>query len=131
MGYCDICDGDERVFDFDFLGSFRLIFAPIIVSGDDQRNASGNLLRLTVSIPRADCREVLSDESVPLVEFIRENVGFLIYVDQVSRFHSFLSPEQTRGLPERPEITINLKQITHTLRGSGGKRLEAPKTDIT
>lgn len=55
----------------------RLLLTPIIIDGEEQRNASGNLLRLTVSIARADCREVLSDESVPLIEFIREDVSIL------------------------------------------------------
>ncbi|XP_037027616.1 autophagy-related protein 2 homolog B [Bradysia coprophila] len=89
----------------------RLLLTPIIIGGEEQRNASGNLLRLTVSIPRADFREVLSDESVPLVEFNREDMAL--------------------GLPESPEVTINIRQITHTLRGSGGKRLETPKTEIS
>lgn len=56
---------------------FRLLLTPIIIDGEEQRNASGNLLRLTVSIARADFREVLSDESVPLIEFIREDVSIL------------------------------------------------------
>lgn len=53
---------------------FRLILAPIIIEGEEQRNAIGNLLRLSVSVPRADFKEVLSDVTVPLLEFHREEV---------------------------------------------------------
>lgn len=52
----------------------RLILTPILIEGEEQRNNSGILLRLSISIPRADLREVLKDASVPLLEFYRESV---------------------------------------------------------
>lgn len=53
---------------------FRLILTPILIEGEEQRNNSGILLRLSISIPRADLKEVLKDASVPLLEFYRESV---------------------------------------------------------
>lgn len=89
----------------------RLILAPIIIEGEEQRNALGTLLRLSVSIPRADFREVLADVSVPLLEFYRD--------------------ESSGGLPKRPEITIGIKQTTHLLRSSSSNtRFAAPKTEV-
>lgn len=55
---------------------FRLILTPILIEGEEQRNNSGILLRLSISIPRADLKEVLKDASVPLLEFYRESVKF-------------------------------------------------------
>lgn len=52
----------------------RLILAPIIIEGEEQRNNSGILLRLSISIPRADLREILKEVSVPLIEFYRDSV---------------------------------------------------------
>lgn len=54
----------------------RIIVAPIIIEGEEQRNNSGILLRLSISIPRAEIREVLKDVSVPLLEFHRDSVIF-------------------------------------------------------
>lgn len=63
-----------------------------------------------MSIARGDFREILKDTSVPLIEFIRKNdIG---------------------GLPTRSEISLSIKQTTHSVRGYGGKRLAAPKTEI-
>lgn len=53
---------------------YRLILTPILIEGEEQRNNSGILLRLSISIPRADLKEVLKDVSVPLLEFYRESV---------------------------------------------------------
>lgn len=89
----------------------RLLLAPIIIEGEEQRNAIGNLLCLSVSIPRAELREVLTDVTVPLLVFHRD--------------------ETSTGLPIRPEITIGIKQTTHLLRSaSGNTRFAAPKTEI-
>lgn len=60
---------------FHFRFIFRLILAPIIIEGEEQRNDSGILLRLSVSIPRADFREILKDALIPLVEFYRDTVS--------------------------------------------------------
>lgn len=59
----------------------RLIAAPIIIEGEEQRSNSGILLRLSMSIPRADFREILKDASIPLLEFYRDTVRMaeLIY----------------------------------------------------
>lgn len=80
-----------------FVSLRRLILAPIIVEGEEQRNAIGTLLRLSVSIPRADFKEVLSDVTVPLMEFYRAEViiaqflGLHATTDHflISRFNSF------------------------------------------
>lgn len=53
----------------------RLVMAPIIIEGEEQRNDSGILLRLSLSIPRSDIREILKDVSVPLLEFHRDSVS--------------------------------------------------------
>lgn len=60
------------------------MLAPIIIEGEEQSNQSGVLLRLSISIPRAEVREVLQDVSVPLLVFIRESV---------SQFYHLSSPE--------------------------------------
>lgn len=53
----------------------RLLVAPIIVEGEEQRNASGNLLRMTVSMAHVDLREVLQNGlTTPLLEFAASNV---------------------------------------------------------
>lgn len=52
----------------------RLIIAPIIIEGEEQRNNSGILLRLSISVPRADLREILKETSIPLFEFYRDSV---------------------------------------------------------
>lgn len=57
----------------------RIIVAPIIIEGEEQRNNSGILLRLSISIPRAEIREVLKDVSVPLLEFHRDSVIFTTF----------------------------------------------------
>lgn len=56
----------------------RVLFGPIIIEGEEQRNNSGILLRLSISIPRAEIREVLTDASVPLLEFYRDSVSNLL-----------------------------------------------------
>lgn len=58
-----------------FLKQIRILLAPIIIEGEEQRNNSGILLRLSISIPRADIREVLSDACVPLLVFQRDTVS--------------------------------------------------------
>lgn len=52
----------------------RLLLTPIIIEGEEQRNNSGILLRLSISIPRAELKEILKDTSVPLLEFVRDTV---------------------------------------------------------
>lgn len=63
-------------FSFGFL-KIRLILTPILIEGEEQRNNSGILLRLSISIPRADLREMPKDTtSVPLLEFYRDSVNY-------------------------------------------------------
>ncbi|XP_058813814.1 autophagy-related protein 2 homolog B [Topomyia yanbarensis] len=88
----------------------RLLIAPIIVEGEEQRNRLGTVLRFSVSIARADFREILADASVPLIEFYRE--------------------KGPSALPKRPEIVMNFKQTCNALKGSSGKRFAPPKTEI-
>ncbi|XP_050067859.1 autophagy-related protein 2 homolog A [Anopheles maculipalpis] len=92
----------------------RLFLAPLILEGDEQRNRCGSLLRFSVSIARADLREVLLEVSVPLVEFYREQ------------------RPNTSGssLPKRPEISVTFEQSSNALRGSSGKRFSPPRTKI-
>lgn len=90
--------------------NLRLLLAPIILEGEEQRNSNGSSLRLGISIARVDFREVLGNFSVPLIEFCRkDNHG---------------------SLPKRPELTINYKQIQQTIRGSSGKRFAPPKSEV-
>lgn len=88
----------------------RLLMAPIIVEGEEQRNRLGSVLRFSISIARADLREVLTDVAVPLVEFYRE--------------------KSSSALPKRPEITIQFKQTCNAIKGSNGKRFAPPKTEL-
>lgn len=71
---------DELSFDYKldyfFFSKIRLILTPILIEGEEQRNNSGILLRLSISVPRADLREILKDASVPLLEFNRDTVKF-------------------------------------------------------
>uniref|UniRef100_A0A182T6D5 Autophagy-related protein 2 n=1 Tax=Anopheles maculatus TaxID=74869 RepID=A0A182T6D5_9DIPT len=85
-----------------------------ILEGDEQRNRCGSLLRFSVSIARADLREVLLEVSVPLVEFYREQ------------------RPNTSGssLPKRPEISVTFEQSCNALRGSSGKRFSPPRTKV-
>uniref|UniRef100_A0A182Y760 Autophagy-related protein 2 n=1 Tax=Anopheles stephensi TaxID=30069 RepID=A0A182Y760_ANOST len=92
----------------------RLLLAPIILEGDEQRNRCGSLLRFSVSIARADLREVLLEVAVPLVEFYREQ-----------------RPNASgTSLPKRPEISVTFEQSCNALRGSSGKRFSPPRTKI-
>ncbi|XP_058467736.1 autophagy-related protein 2 homolog A [Malaya genurostris] len=88
----------------------RLLMAPIIVEGEEQRNQHGTVLRFSVSIARADFREILTDASVPLIEFYRE--------------------KGSSALPKRPEIIMNFKQTCNALKGSSGKRFAPPKLEL-
>ncbi|XP_058129577.1 autophagy-related protein 2 homolog A [Anopheles ziemanni] len=93
----------------------RLLLAPIILEGDEQRNRCGSLLRFSLSIARADFREVLPDASIPLVEFYREQPR----------------PNNTSAqLPKRPEISVTFEQSCNALRGTSGKRFSPPRTKI-
>lgn len=92
----------------------RLLLAPIIIEGEEQRNASGNLLRLSASIAHADFKEVLDTISVPLLEFSKSNIS--------------------NDLPDRPDITMGVKQITQIVqrsRSTNMRHLVPPKTEIT
>ncbi|XP_029712827.1 autophagy-related protein 2 homolog A [Aedes albopictus] len=88
----------------------RLLLAPIIIEGDEQRNRLGSVLRFSVSIARADLREVLTDASVPLLEFYRE--------------------KNSTTLPKRPEVSVSFKQTCNAIKGSSGKRFTPPRTEI-
>ncbi|XP_312964.6 autophagy-related protein 2 homolog A [Anopheles gambiae] len=90
----------------------RLLLAPLILEGDEQRNRCGSLLRFSISIARADLREVLLEVSVPLVEFYREQ------------------RPNSSSLPKRPEINISFEQSCNALRGTSGKRFSPPRTKI-
>uniref|UniRef100_A0A182PNM0 Autophagy-related protein 2 n=1 Tax=Anopheles epiroticus TaxID=199890 RepID=A0A182PNM0_9DIPT len=92
----------------------RLLLAPLILEGDEQRNRCGSLLRFSISIARADLREVLMDVSVPLVEFYREQ----------------RSNSSGSTLPRRPEINVSFEQSSNALRGTSGKRFSPPRTKI-
>uniref|UniRef100_A0AAG5CVV1 Autophagy-related protein 2 n=1 Tax=Anopheles atroparvus TaxID=41427 RepID=A0AAG5CVV1_ANOAO len=94
----------------------RLLLAPIIIEGDEQRNRCGSLLRFSLSIARADLREVLPEASIPLVEFFREP----------ARANSGSSAP----LPKRPEISVTFEQSCNALRGTSGKRFSPPRTKI-
>ncbi|XP_031632964.1 autophagy-related protein 2 homolog B [Contarinia nasturtii] len=89
----------------------RLVLTPILIEGEEQRNNSGILLRLSISIPRADLREIMKDASVPILEFHRDSSG--------------------GTMAKRPEINILLKQTTNVLGNSCGLSYEAPKTEIS
>lgn len=80
---------------------FRFLAAPIILESEEQRNVAGNLLRLSVSLARADIREFVQNVPIPLLEFYRE--------------------EKAGNLPKRPEILLNLKQTQSTVRGRNGR----------
>ncbi|XP_049531977.1 autophagy-related protein 2 homolog B [Anopheles darlingi] len=92
----------------------RLLLAPIILEGDEQRNRCGSLLRFSIAIARADFREVLPELSVPLVEFHREP----------------RSASTSTALPKRPEISVSFEQSCNALRGTSGKRFAPPRTKI-
>lgn len=88
----------------------RLLLSPIIIEGDEQRNRLGSVLRFSISIARADLREVLQDVSVPLLEFYRDR--------------------KSTALPKRPELGVTFKQTCNAIKGSSGKRFTAPRTEI-
>lgn len=90
--------------------NLRLIFTPIIVEGEEQRNMSGTMLKCNISIARADFSEHLNDTTIPLFKFLREN--------------------NSPTLPSRPEIMINYKQTRAIQRTTSGKRLAPPKTEL-
>lgn len=67
----------------------RLLVAPIIVEGEEQRNTIGNLLRLTVSMAHVDFREVLQNGlTTPLLEFPVHIVRFCL--NKMSKYNCHL-----------------------------------------
>lgn len=93
-------------------------------------------MRFSISIPRADIKEVLKDVSVPLLEFHRESVNLNIIQNNFLTIcfkHFFLLHIFQPGvsLGKRPEITVLLKQTTNMLgSNSYGLTYEAPKTEL-
>ncbi|XP_055617380.1 autophagy-related protein 2 homolog B [Toxorhynchites rutilus septentrionalis] len=89
----------------------RLILAPVVLDGEQQRNRLGHLLRFSASVACADLREVMPDISIPLVEFSREN-----------------SSNATLSKPT--EIVMDFKQTCNALKETKGLRFAPPKTEI-
>lgn len=100
---------------------YRLVAAPIIIEGEEQRNNSGILLRLTLSIPRAEFREILKDASIPLLEFQRDTVRVLrnmIFNVQIIEieiiFHHFSRVEHCRN-GQKSALSSNKPQQCPTI----------------
>lgn len=91
--------------------NLRLVLAPVIMEGEQQRNSIGNQLQFKTSIARADIRECLKDGSTnPILQFNRD-----------SKVHQQIV---------RPDVILNFNQLQKTIRGSGGRHFGAPRTDI-
>lgn len=50
--------------------------SPIIIEGEEQRNAVGNNLGMTISIANADLQEIHDDCLIPIFEFYKQKVIF-------------------------------------------------------
>lgn len=70
LGQDDMKKADKLMLQSCSQSHLRLLVAPIIVEGEEQRNTIGDLLRLTVSMAHVDFREVLQNGlTTPLLEF--------------------------------------------------------------
>lgn len=88
----------------------RLMLAPIIVDGEERRTVKGNCTKFNVSIPRADCHEILGDLCLPILDFNRK--------------------EATSMIPEHPEVSINMEKTFYVMRSSTGKQFVAPRLNL-
>jgi autophagy-related protein 2 len=88
----------------------RLMFAPIIVDGEERRTTKGNCTKLNVSISRADIHEILGELCLPLLEFQRK--------------------DSTAIIPEQPEVSINIEKTFYVMRSSSGKQFTAPRLNL-
>lgn len=75
LGDSDLHAADQLMLSACELSHLRLMVAPIIVDGEEQRNDMGNILRLTVSMAHTDVREVMQNGlTTPLLEFPPQKV---------------------------------------------------------
>lgn len=92
------------------LNIHRLMFAPIIIDGEERRTTKGNCTKLTISITRADVHEILGDQVLPILEFQRK--------------------ESTALIPEQPEVTINMEKTFYVMKSSMGRQFIAPRLNL-
>lgn len=88
----------------------RLMFAPIIVDGEERRTVKGNCTKLNISIPRADIHEILGEQCLPILEFYRK--------------------DSTATIPEQPEVSISMEKTFYVMKGSTGKQFIAPRLNL-
>lgn len=72
----------------------RVLAAPIVIEGEEQRKMSGNIVKMSASIARVNVREVCNGICVQLLDFVKE--------------------ELENGLPPLTEITFNYSQNSET-----------------
>lgn len=88
----------------------RMMFAPIIVDGEERRTVKGNCTKINISISRADIHEILGDLSLSILEFQRK--------------------DSTAKIPEQPEVTINLEKTFYVVKGTSGRQFIAPRLNL-
>jgi hypothetical protein len=92
------------------IASFRVMLAPIIISGEERRTDKGNRTKLNISVSRAEVRELLDGASLPIIDFQRK--------------------EATAEISKHPEVSINLEKTFYVLKSSAGRQYLAPRLNV-
>lgn len=88
LGQDDMRNAEKLMIQSCTQSHLRLLVAPIIMEGEEQRNTIGNLLRMTVSMAHVDFREVLQNGlQTPLLEFPVHIVSICIFIKHISMFY--------------------------------------------
>lgn len=88
----------------------RLMFAPIIIDGEERRTTKGNCTKLNISISRADIHEILGDTVLPILDFYRK--------------------DSTTVIADKPEVSISMEKTFYVLKSSMGRQFVAPRLNF-
>jgi autophagy-related protein 2 len=89
----------------------RLMFAPIILDGEERRTEKGNCTKLNITISRADIHEILGENILPILDFYRK--------------------DSTTVIADKPEVSINMEKTFYVLKSSMGRQFVAPRLNFT
>jgi hypothetical protein len=92
------------------LFNFRILLAPIILSGEERRTEKGNRSKFNVAISRVDMREILDGHTIPILDFSRS--------------------ESTAEISKQPEVAITMEKTFYTLKSSTGRSYIAPRFNM-
>lgn len=91
------------------LRTFRILLAPIILSGEERRTEKGNRSKFNVAISRVDMREILDGHTIPILDFSRDS---------------------TAEISKQPEVAITVEKTFYTLKSSTGRQYIAPRFNM-